>query len=123
VYLQVLNTSEDLSSYVDNDGVLAFDMVLHKAPAKPRLPVRLAAHCVYPCAAELPAGKLFRDAPLDEQITVKIPLSCFVTAGLNKTKVNTPFLAYSEQAMDATFSNIRWETSDGSDEIRCPDPN
>jgi molecular chaperone DnaK len=123
VYLQVLNTTEDLSSYVDNDGVLAFDLVVHQGPAKRKAPVKLAAHCVYPCVGELPAVKLFRDAPTNERITVKVPLSCFVTAGLNKTRVDTPFLVYSEQAMDATFANIRWEANPDSGQLQCPDPN
>ncbi|GAB3466947.1 hypothetical protein GCM10027436_81370 [Actinophytocola sediminis] len=111
-YLQTPNHPNDLSSYVDADGALVFDVVVHTPPAGE---ASVQVHCGHPCAAELPATKLFRELPVGQRSTVKIPLSCFVTAGLNPSMVDTPFLAYSTGTFDATFADVRWEGGAGAD--------
>jgi hypothetical protein len=52
---------------------------------------------------------LFRNLEPEQPTTIRIPLSCFTDAGLDATKVDTPFLVYTEQPFDATFADIRWE--------------
>ncbi|MGW5649096.1 Hsp70 family protein [Saccharopolyspora sp. NPDC003752] len=120
-YLQTANQRDaiDLSSYVDNGGALVFDAVLHTPP--PDDTTKIAVHCQYPCVAELPATSLFAGLPVEKQAAVKIPLSCFVSAGLDPRKVNTPFVVYSQRRMDVTFSNVRIETraADDADATSC----
>jgi hypothetical protein len=113
IYLQSTSGPRDLKSYVDSDGALVFDTVVHSAPAGRTTTV--AVHCVFPCAAAVKATTLFRKLSVERKATVKIPLSCFTDGGLDPTKVNTPFLVYAEDAFDATFSNIRWEPGAATD--------
>jgi molecular chaperone DnaK len=106
VYLQSEEGTQDLKSYVDDEGALVFDVVVNSAPAGA---VALAVHCVFPCGGEVQVTNLFQDLPEDERMTIAIPLSCFTAAGLDPTRVNTPFLVYTDGPFDATFSAIRWE--------------
>jgi len=66
--------------------------------------------CGYPCIGDLNATALFADATLGDgnAHTFKIPLECFRTAGTDFTKVNTPFLLFSNQPFELTFANVRW---------------
>ena len=105
VYLQNPTDTADMSGYVENGGIV-FDAVVHTPP---KALVTVAVHCVYPCAAEVEATKLFRGLPRDKRTTVTIPLSCFTDKGLKPATVNTPFLVYTTGALDVTFSDIRWE--------------
>jgi actin-like ATPase involved in cell morphogenesis len=105
VYLQTVNTSRNLQSYVDNEGALVFSVVVHSS-GDPK--VDLAAHCFYPCGAELDASSVFRDLPVGEPRTVRIPLRCFTEKNLNAKEVNTPFLVWSEGPLDVTFRDIAW---------------
>jgi hypothetical protein len=106
-YLQTANpnNSTDLSSYADNGGALVFDMVLHVRPTGDTTRIRMDCH--NPCEGSLSATQLFANLPVGQQVPVEIPLSCFASAGLDPTKVNTPLVVYSERQMDATFSNVR----------------
>ncbi|MGH3879586.1 MAG: Hsp70 family protein [Actinophytocola sp.] len=105
VYMQNPTDTADMAAYVENGG-LVFDAVVH---APPKSLVTVAVHCVYPCAAEVEATKLFRGLPRGKRTTVTIPLSCFTDKGLKPATVNTPFLVYTTGALDVTFSDIRWE--------------
>ncbi|MEV0087132.1 putative glycoside hydrolase [Saccharopolyspora sp. NPDC050642] len=101
-------------------GALVFDAVLHAPPPDDTTKIAVV-HCQYPCVAELPATSLFAGLPVEKQAAVKIPLSCFVSAGLDPRKVNTPFVVYSQRRMDVTFSNVRIETgaADDADVTSC----
>jgi molecular chaperone DnaK len=116
VYLQSSAGPRNYESYVDAKGALVFDVIVHEPPAGA---TTVAVHCVYPCAAEVPATKLFRELPAEKRTTVTIPLSCFVNAGLDPARVNTPFLVYAEQRFDATFSDIHWAAGAGADATAC----
>ncbi|MEV0696844.1 Hsp70 family protein [Saccharopolyspora sp. NPDC050389] len=119
-YLQTSNQNDsiDLSPYVDNGGALVFDAVLHAPPTGDT--TQIAVHCHHPCKAELPATGLFTKLPVEQQATVKIPLSCFVSEGLDPRAVNTPFVVYSQRRMDVTFSNVRLETGAADDADATP---
>jgi molecular chaperone DnaK len=117
VYLQK-PIPEDQTSYVDSAGALVFTTVVHKAAAER---VAVAVHCVFPCGGEVEATTLFRELPVGQQTTIKIPLSCFVAKGLKPASVNTAFLVYTAGAFDATFSGIRWVpgAANDSDATSC----
>ncbi|MGW5050427.1 Hsp70 family protein [Actinokineospora sp. NPDC004072] len=105
VYLQTTTGGRNLQSYVDAKAALVFDVVVHKPPTKR---TTVALHCVYPCVAEVDATTLFAGMAAEESKRVVIPLSCFTAVGLDPTKVNTPFLVYTDGAFDATFSGVEW---------------
>ncbi len=69
VYLQSMGTT-DLSSYVD-DGAVRFGVLVHSAGDGP---TSVAAHCRYPCGAELNLSEVFADLPVGERATVTIPV-------------------------------------------------
>ncbi len=122
MYLQNPTATEDKQAYLEADGALVFDAVVHEAPASL---VKVGVHCGYPCAAEVEATHLFRDLPPGERTTVTIPLSCFKEKGLNMRAVNTPFLVYTTGAFDVTFSAVRWEpdAAGNPDATKCADLN
>jgi molecular chaperone DnaK len=111
VYLQSTTSTEDLSSYVDT-GALVFDVSVHKPPANTTI---VAVHCVYPCGAKVPITTLLQHIQPEQRTTVKLPLRCFVNGGLDPKRVNTPFLVYTDQPFDATFSDVRWEVGAATD--------
>ncbi|GAB1515270.1 Hsp70 family protein [Actinophytocola sp. KF-1] len=117
VYLQTVNATKDLSSYVDSGGALRFSVFVHSAGAGT---TSLAAHCRYPCGAELDATELFRGLPSGTSTEVTIPLTCFTAAGLDKAMVNTPFLVYSQGPLDVTFRDIRWVPGAADDPDATP---
>ncbi|GAB1510811.1 Hsp70 family protein [Actinophytocola sp. KF-1] len=122
MYLQNPTATEDKQAYLDADGALVFDAVVHDGPASL---VKVGVHCGYPCAAEVEATHLFRDLPRGRRTTVTIPLSCFKEKGLNMRAVNTPFLVYTTGAFDVTFSAVRWEPNAAGNPgaTRCADLN
>jgi actin-like ATPase involved in cell morphogenesis len=117
VYLRTPDSAKNLSSYVDSDGALVFDAVVHRPPAAG---TSVQVHCGYPCRAEVPTTALFRNLPRGQRTTVKIPLSCFTRDGLDPMKVDTPFLVYSAGRFDATFVGVRWEEDAGQDPDATP---
>ncbi|MFC4852595.1 Hsp70 family protein [Actinophytocola glycyrrhizae] len=120
VYLQTVNHSRDLSSYVDNKGALRFDVQVHKAGPGA---TSVAAHCRYPCGGQLNVTELFRQLPVGKQTRLTIPLTCFTEAGLDKTVVDTPFLVYAEGPLDVTFRNVEWvmDAADDPNATPCSD--
>ena len=114
VYLQSVNAT-DLSSYVA-DGALRFDVVVHSSAGGA---VSVAAHCRYPCGAELPLTEVFTGLPGGKQARVTIPVRCFTESGLDASAVNTPFLVYGQGALDVTFRDIEWVRGAAPDGLSC----
>ncbi|MFI7672982.1 Hsp70 family protein [Actinophytocola sp. NPDC049390] len=117
VYLQTVNATKDLSSYVDGKGALRFSVSVHSSGAGT---TSLATHCRYPCGAELDVTELFKGLPVGSRTEVTIPLTCFTAAGLDKTMVNTPFLVYAQGPLDVTFRDIRWVPGAADDPDATP---
>ncbi|MEU6154283.1 exo 1,3/1,4-beta-D-glucan glucohydrolase [Actinosynnema sp. NPDC047251] len=105
LYLQNPAGGNDLRGYLNADAALVFDVVVHRPPAARTV---VSAHCVYPCSAEVDATTLFGGLPAGSKATVKIPVACFASRGLDLENVNTPFLVYTEGAFQASFANVRW---------------
>lgn len=121
VYLQTAKSQAplDLSPHSENGGALVFNAVVHTPPTGDT--TTIAMHCGYPCGSDVPATELFANLPQGQQKTVKLPLSCFVTDGLDPKRVDTPFLVRSERRMDITFSDVRLEAGadDDADAMSC----
>jgi len=105
IYMQDPAGGSDLRGYLNADAALVFDTVVHQPPAARTV---ISTHCVYPCFAEIDATPLFQRLPVGAKATVKVPISCFATGGLDLSVVNTPFLVYTDGAFSASFANVRW---------------
>ncbi|KOV83947.1 Hsp70 family protein [Nocardia sp. NRRL S-836] len=106
-YVQNPQGRLDATSYVES-GTLTFDVVVVKAPTAD---VSLAAHCGYPCAAQLNATRSLRRLPVGQKATMRIPLSCFAGKGLNPAAVDVPFLVHTTGTFEAKFAEVRWDRS------------
>jgi beta-glucosidase len=98
---------QDLMGYIHPDAkaVLAFDVVVHEAPAG-NVIVRI--DCGYPCRGELDGTTVLRGLALNTKTTVKIPLSCFAAAGADFGAIDTPFLVQTSHPFAASFARVRW---------------
>ncbi|MEU7476487.1 Hsp70 family protein [Lentzea sp. NPDC042327] len=104
-YVQNPQGRLDATSYLKS-GTLTFDVVVVKAPTAE---VSLAAHCGYPCAAQLNVTKPLQRLPVGQKTTMRIPLSCFAGKGLDTAAVDVPFLVHTTGAFEAKFAEVRWE--------------
>ena len=101
---------------------MVFDTIVTKAPTARTV---ISAHCVYPCFSEAAITKVFTDRADGAKHTVKVPLSCLDTGSLDFDHINTPFLVYTEGAMEAAFANVRWVpgAAKDADALKCGDLN
>lgn len=109
VYMQTEDTSGiDKYSYINADATLQFDIDM-KSTAPESLV--LSAHCEWPCMGEVDINKVL-PAPTAEGetnwTTVKVPLQCLKDEGMEFSVVNTPFLLYSEDAVEFNLGEIRY---------------
>jgi beta-glucosidase len=117
-YLQAAEA--DLRPYLNSDGAIVFDTIVTKAPTQR---VVISAHCVYPCFSDAPMTKVFTDRADGLKHTIKVPLSCLDNGALEFDHINTPFLIYTEGAMEAAFANVRWVpgAAKDADALSCAD--
>ncbi|AWS48878.1 exo 1,3/1,4-beta-D-glucan glucohydrolase [Streptosporangium sp. 'caverna'] len=119
-YMQNPAGGTDQRGYLNADGALVFDTIVHQAPAARTV---ISVHCVYPCFSEVVATSLFAGLPIGSKTTVKIPIACFATGALDLEVINTPFLVYTEGAFSASFANVRWvpQAAKDADAKKCTD--
>jgi beta-glucosidase len=111
---------QGLRSYVLDQGVLQFDMVVLQAP---QAPVTLAVECEAPCRGEVELTALIRKLPLGQRKTVKIPLLCLEDAGADFLNVDVPFSVSTSRPFSAAFTHIRIVSGAArdADTLACPD--
>ncbi|TCS35674.1 glycoside hydrolase family 3 protein [Reinekea marinisedimentorum] len=109
IYMQTEDEEgTDLYSYVNADATLQFDIDM-KTDAPESLV--LSTHCEWPCLGEVAIHKVLPEASaVDESnwTTVKIPLQCFIDEGMDFSITNTPFLLYSEDAVEFNLGEVRY---------------
>jgi len=109
VYMQTEDTlGVDKYSYVNADATLQFDIDMKTAAPESLV---LSAHCEWPCMGEVKINKVLPAATLAGETnwrTVKVPLECLVDEGMDFSLVNTPFLIYSEEAVEFNLGEIRY---------------
>lgn len=118
VYSQSKTASDQLD-HLDAAGALVFDAVVHTPPQDQ---VTMRVDCRYPCMGVVDTTEMYRKAPVDKPITVKIPLACFEATGTKFTAVNTPFLIFTTKKFSLSLANIRWVPGAGKDvdALKCP---
>ncbi len=104
VYSQA-KSAADLADYVDANGALVFDAIVHTPPEDQ---VTMRVDCRYPCMGVVDMTEFYKKAPVDKKVTVKIPLACFEATGTRFTAVNTPFLIFTTKKFGLSMSDIRW---------------
>ncbi len=111
---------QGLRSYVLDQGVLQFDMVVLQAPLAP---VQLAVECEAPCRGEVDLSAAIRKLPLGKRHTLKIPLRCLEDAGADFLNVDVPFSVSTSGPFSAAFTHIRIiaGAANEADTLACPD--
>jgi Galactose-binding domain-like len=112
-------TAADQLDYLDANGALVFDAIVHTAPEDQ---VTMRVDCRYPCMGVVDTTEMYRQAPLNQPMVVKIPLGCFEATGTKFTAVNTPFLIFTAKKFSLSMANIRWVPGAGkdADALKCP---
>jgi beta-glucosidase len=106
VYLSVPDGEPvDLKRYLNSSGSLEFEIGVDTAPLKP---IRIAMHCVWPCAGEVDlAGYIPNIVDGSGWVTVSIPLKDLEEQGMDLATVTTPFLIYSDTALTIRIGRVR----------------
>lgn len=90
------NDGVDLRSIEEDSGALS--IVVNMA-SSPRGKVKLRMDCSWPCRGELDVTKLFKRLPEKQWVRLSFPLECFVDAGADLSKVNSPLVLVSNNTM------------------------
>lgn len=100
---------------LENAAVLVISMRVLKSPDKP---VNIAMRCGDKCEAKVDVSSDFKKLKKGEWIAFPIALNCFSQAGVDLTKVATPFEISTEGKLSIEVSTIRLEKL-GPDEKGC----
>ena len=105
-------TANDLLDYLEADGAMVFDAVVHKAPEDQ---VTMRVDCRYPCLGLVDMTGFFRNAPAEKPLQVKMPLACFEKTGTKFTAVNTPLVLFTTKPFSVSVGNVRYVPGAGKD--------
>jgi len=98
-------TTNDQFDYLDANGALVFDAIIHKAPEDQ---VVMRVDCRYPCMGVIDTTDYFKKLELEKLTTVKIPLACFEKGGAKFAVVNTPWLIFTNKAFAMSIADVRY---------------
>jgi beta-glucosidase len=114
----------DKYSYMNADATLQFDIDMKTAAPESLV---LAAHCEWPCLGEVQINKVLPAVTPEGETnwtTVKVPLQCLKNEGMEFSMLNTPFLLYSEEAVEFNLGEIRYvprSVDVAEDAVSCDD--
>lgn len=110
VYLQSGEPQPMDDFFAHSDAAMVFDVLVRTPPTDE---TTLQVQCEHPCFAGVPVSDLFKRLPVNQTVTVAVPLRCFAeNAGTlwRPEAIDTPWLVLSEGTFAASFSNIYWST-------------
>ncbi len=118
VYAQVADVVPgiDLGVYANSQTSLTFRVRVDDLDADA---VNLAVHCEYPCGAELPLVGVLSSVADGQWHELQVPLQCFLDAGLDITRVNTPFLIFANGRMSLAIEDVRWQPMTAPESPDC----
>jgi len=93
----------DLQALGTADGALSVVMNMVKSPEGK---VKLRMDCQWPCRGELDVTKLFKRLPESQWVRMSFPLACFEDAGADLTKINSPFVLVTNDAMSVVVLDV-----------------
>ncbi|MBB3342309.1 exo 1,3/1,4-beta-D-glucan glucohydrolase [Luteimonas sp. RC10] len=106
----------DLSRETNGDSLLLATVRVDAVPAAGD--VTLFARCGEGCQAELPIGPWLGTLPRGEWVTVGVPLKCLTAAGLDATRVSTPFALRAPAGLTLGVADVRIGT-DATHRLDC----
>ncbi len=123
VYMQTLDQAvTDKQSYLNADATLQFDIDMKSAAPESMV---LAMHCEWPCLGQVAINKVLpapSGANETKWTTIKIPLQCFADQGMAFSILNTPFLIYTDDAVEFNLGEVRFvpnSVDPADDAIAC----
>ncbi len=99
------HSPSDLSRETNGDSLLLATLRIDALPASGD--TVLYADCGAGCKAELPIGPWLATLPRGEWITAGVPLKCLTVAGLDATRVSTPFAIRAPAGLTLGLADIR----------------
>ena len=99
--------ARDLTDALSRDGAIVVDMRLDTKPSKE---VAIRMDCGHPCGAKGDLTRLFEQVPTDTWFQFSVDLGCFAKQGTDFSKVDTPFLLFTEGELELTIAGVRIET-------------
>ncbi|MCD9095464.1 exo 1,3/1,4-beta-D-glucan glucohydrolase [Luteimonas fraxinea] len=99
------HSPSDLSRETNGDSLLLATLRIDALPASGD--TVLYAGCGEGCKAELPIGPWLATLPRGEWITAGVPLKCLTVAGLDATRVSTPFAIRAPSGLTLGLADIR----------------
>ncbi|ASR45015.1 1,4-beta-D-glucan glucohydrolase [Xanthomonas citri pv. mangiferaeindicae] len=106
----------DLSRETNGDSLLLATVRVDAVPAAGD--VTLSAGCGDGCEARLPVGPWLGSLPRGEWTTIGVPLKCLTAAGLDATRVSTPFALRAPAGLTLGVADIRIGT-DAAHRLDC----
>ncbi|HUO87302.1 MAG TPA: exo 1,3/1,4-beta-D-glucan glucohydrolase [Thermoanaerobaculia bacterium] len=106
----------DLTREANGGLSLAFDVLVEKPPSQG---VSLTMGCGAGCAGGVDIGPQLAAAAPGTWQTLRVPLRCFVAAGVDATRIDTPFSLVTSGELDLRFASVRLVTADDGP-AECP---
>jgi len=105
LYLQTEDAKiVDKNAYANADSTLQFDIKMIKAPTAD---TTLSMHCEWPCLGDVKINDVLPTVS-NEWTTLKFPLSCFASKGMEYSMLNTAFLLTTSGEMEFDLGEIRF---------------
>lgn len=121
LYMQTGDGSTlDKNAYANADSTLQFDIRVHKAATAE---TKVVMHCQWPCLGEVKIND-FLPAISSDWSTIKIPLSCFASTGMDYSILSTSFLITTAGEAEFDLGEIRFvprSLDDATDQLSCTD--
>ncbi|NYZ61174.1 glycoside hydrolase family 3 protein [Luteimonas deserti] len=106
----------DLSRETNGDSLLLVTLRVDAVPATGD--VMLSAGCGDDCTGALPVREWLATLPRNEWVTAGIPLKCLTAAGLDATRVSTPFALRAPAGLTLGLAEVRIGT-DATHRLDC----
>lgn len=106
----------DLSRETNGDSLLLVTLRVDAVPATGD--ITLSAGCGDDCTGALPVREWLATLPRNEWVTAGIPLKCLTTAGLDATRVSTPFALRAPAGLTLGLAEVRIGT-DATHRLDC----
>ena len=107
----------DISRETNGDSLLLVTLRVDAVPAGGD--ITLSAGCGDGCTAALPVREWLTSLPRTEWVTAGIPLKCLAVAGLDTTRVSTPFALRAPAGLTLGLADVRIGT-DATHRLDCP---
>lgn len=116
VYLQD-NEPHDLSVFEQQEAVLSMDVNVEQAPVAA---VYARMDCGYPCSGKVAIDPWLRQQAQWGWRRLSIDLRCFTRAGLDLSRVDTPFVLMTDGALTLSFNRVQLEPGQADKaELQC----